>query len=167
MRALFISEKYVKENSAIDENTDYKKILPTIWQSQIQYIQNLLGTKLYDDLKTKVIADTITGDDETLMVDYISDALLYWVQYELQIPLLYEFRNKNVSTNRSDNATPVDLKASYRIENRYKDKAEFFSKRVSDYLCANKELYPLFCTEDEFDEVRPHEGKSTVNLFLG
>ena len=25
MRTLFISEKYIKENSAIDENTDYKR----------------------------------------------------------------------------------------------------------------------------------------------
>ena len=166
MRALFISEKYVKENSAIDENTDYKKILPTIWQCQIQYLQNLLGTKLYDDLITKVIAGTIAGDDETLMVDYVSDALLYWVQYELQIPLLYEYRNKNVSTNRSDDATPISLKDSYRIENRFKDKAEFFSKRLSDYLCANSTLYPLYCTESEIDEVKPHEGKAGTNLYL-
>lgn len=166
MRALFISEKYVKENSAIDENTDYKKILPTIWQCQIQYLQNLLGTKLYDDLITKVIAGTIAGDDETLIVDYISDALLYWCQYELQIPLLYEYRNKNVSTNRSDDATPISLKDSYRIENRFKDKAEFFSKRLSDYLCANSTLYPLYCTETEIDEVTPHEGKAGTNLYL-
>tara|TARA_R110002167_G_scaffold106599_8_gene273273 strand:+ start:6367 stop:6870 length:504 start_codon:yes stop_codon:yes gene_type:complete len=166
MRALFISEKYVKENSAIDENTDYKKILPTIWQCQIQYLQNLLGTKLYNDLITKVIAGTIAGDDETLMVDYVSDALLYWVQYELQIPLLYEYRNKNVSTNRSDDATPISLKDSYRIENRFKDKAEFFSKRLSDYLCANSTLYPLFCTETKIDEVKPHEGKAGTNLYL-
>ena len=166
MRALFISEKYVKENSAIDENTDYKKILPTIWQCQIQYLQNLLGTKLYEDLIAKVLADTISGDDTTLMDDYISDALLYWVQYELQIPLLYEFRNKNVSTNRSDNATPVSTKDSYRIEYRFKAKAEFFSKRLSDYLEANSILYPTYCTETECDEVTPKKGKYTTNVLI-
>lgn len=171
-RTTFISESYIKENSAIDENTDYKKILPSVWQCQIQYIQNLLGTKLYDYLLTE-IEDLIDNGtpldavDKTLIEDYIRDTHLYWLEYELQIPLLYEFRNKNVSTKRSDEATPIDLKASYRIENRFKDKAEFFSKRLSDYLCANSDLYPAYCTEDATDEIKPQQGKPTVSVFLG
>lgn len=172
MRTLFISEKYIKENSVIDENTDYKKILPTVWQCQMQYIQNLLGTKLYEYLIVEINdlldnAVPLEAVDKTLIDDYISDAHLYWCEYELQIPLLYETRNKNVSKNRSDNADPIGLKESYRIENRFKDKAEFFSERLSDYLCANSDLYPSYCTEDASDEVRPTEGKPTTNLYLG
>lgn len=172
MRTLFISENYIKENSAIDENTDYKKILPTIWQCQIQYIQGLLGTKLYEYLLTEIddLIDNGTpldAVDETLINDYIRDTHLYWAEYELQIPLLYEFRNKNVSKNRSDNGTPIDLKESYRIENRFKDKAEFFSERLSDYLCANSTLYPTYQTESDTDETRPQQGKPTVSIFLG
>lgn len=167
MRGLFISEKYIKENSAIDENVDFKKINPTVWQCQIQHLQNLLGTKLYEDLVSKVVAGTIAGDDETLIQDYISDALLYWVMYEVQIPLLYEFRNKNVSKKSSDNAQPIGTKELSRIENRFKDKAEFFSKRLTDYLCANSELYPLYGTENDIDEVIPQNGKATVSVYLG
>lgn len=172
MRTLFISEKYIKENSAIDENTDYKKILPTVWQCQIQYIQNLLGTKLYEYLITEIndLIDNNTPlevQDKELLDDYIADAHLYWCEYELQIPLLYEFRNKNVSKKRSDNAEPISVKESYRIENRYKDKAEFFSERISAYLCANKELFPAYCTEDEIDEVKPTQGQPSINLYLG
>lgn len=166
MRALFISENYIKENSVIDENVDYKKILSTVWSCQIQYIQNLLGTKLYNDLTTKVIAGTISGDDLTLIEDYISDALLYWVIYEVEIPMLYEFRNKNISTKSSQNAQPIGTKELSRIENRFKDKAEFFSERLSDYLKANDTLYPLYRTETEFDEVSPEDGKSTVSVYL-
>lgn len=171
MRTLFISEKYIKENSVIDENTDYKKILPTVWQCQMQYIQNLLGTKLYEYLIVEIddLIDNATpleADDKILIDDYISDAHLYWCEYELQIPLLYESRNKNVSKNRSDNGEPVSIKESYRIENRFKAKAEFFSKRLSDYLCANKDLYPAFCTEDSIDEVIPRQGKYSVNIVM-
>ena len=171
MRTLFISEKYIKENSVIDENTDYKKILPTVWQCQMQYIQNLLGTKLYEYLIAEIndLIDNSTpldAVDKTLIDDYISDTHLYWCEYELQIPLLYETRNKNVSKNRSDNGEPVSLRESYRIENRFKDKAEFFSKRLTDYLCANKDLYPAYCTEDELDEVRPKQARATTSLYL-
>jgi len=167
MRGLFISEKFIKENSPLDENIDWKKIQSTVWHCQIQHLQNLLGTKLYNDLVTKVIAGTIAGDDQTLIEDYISDALLYWVMYEVQIPLLYEFRNKNVSKKSSDNAQPIGTKELSRIENRFKDKAEFFSKRMTDYLCANSDLYPLYGTENEIDEVIPQNGKSTVSVYLG
>jgi len=171
MRTLFISEKYIKENSVIDENTDYKKILPTVWQCQMQYIQNLLGTKLYEYLIVEIddLIDNATpleAVDKTLIDDYISDAHLYWCEYELQIPLLYESRNKNVSKNRSDNGEPVNIKESYRIENRLKAKAEFFSKRLSDYLDANSSLYPSYCTETECDEVTPKDGKYTTNVFM-
>ena len=172
MRTLFISEKYIKENSAIDENTDYKKILPSVWQCQRQYIEPLLGTKLYEYLLVEVLdlinnSVPLDANDKILIDDYIRDAHLYWLEYELQIPLLYEFRNKNVSKKRSDEATPIDLKESYRIENRFKKKAEFFSERLTDYLCANMALYPTYKTEDQGDETRPEQGKPTVSVFLG
>jgi hypothetical protein len=107
---LFISEKFVKNNSALDENVDMKKILPTIWQSQVQYIQSYLGTVLYDDLEAKVIAGTLAGNDLILVNKYISNALLYWTLYELQIPLLFNFRNKSTATNNSDYSNPIGTK---------------------------------------------------------
>ena len=94
MRTLFISEKYIKENSAIDENTDYKKILPSVWRCQRQYIEPLLGTKLYEYLLVEVLdlinnSVPLDANDKILIDDYIRDAHLYWLEYELQIPLLY------------------------------------------------------------------------------
>ncbi len=166
-RQLFISETFFKENSAVDENVDMKQINPTIYQCQIQHIQNVLGTKLYDKIISDIAASTLTGDYLTLVDDYCADALIYWVMYEVQIPLLFKFRDKNVSKKSSDNAFPISTKELSRIENRYKDKAEYFTKRISDYLCANESLYPEYNTEDEVDEVRPMDGKATVSVYLG
>jgi hypothetical protein len=166
-RPIFISEGFFKENSAVDENVDMKQINPTIWQCQIQHIQNVLGTKLYDKILSDISASTLTGDYLTLVDDYCADALVYWVMYEVQIPLLFKFRDKNVSKKSSDNAFPISTKELSRIENRYKDKAEFFTKRISDYLCTNSALFPEYNTENEFDEVRPQDGKATVSVYLG
>ena len=47
-RQLFFDESFLKDNSEIDENTDMKLLNPTIWRCQIQYIQNVLGTNLYN-----------------------------------------------------------------------------------------------------------------------
>ena len=117
-RPIFISEGFFKENSAVDENVDMKQINPTIWQCQIQHIQNVLGTKLYDKILSDISASTLTGDYLTLVDDYCADALVYWVMYEVQIPLLFKFRDKNVSKKSSDNAFPISTKELSRIENR-------------------------------------------------
>ena len=166
-RPIFISEGFFKENSAVDENVDMKQINPTIWQCQIQHIQNVLGTKLYDKILSDISASTLTGDYLTLVDDYCADALVYWVMYEVQIPLLFKFRDKNVSKKSSDNAFPISTKELARIENRYKDKAEFFTKRISDYLCTNSTLFPEYNTEVDIDEVRPQNGRATVSVYLG
>ena len=164
---LFISEKFVKNNSALDENVDMKKILPTIWQSQVQYIQSYLGTVLYDDLEAKVIAGTLAGNDLILVNKYISNALLYWTLYELQIPLLFNFRNKSTATNNSDYSNPIGTKELARIENRMKDKAEFFSERLTDYLSAKANLYPLYMKANTSADMLPELGRPTVSVYLG
>ena len=166
-RALLISEKYLKENSIIDDNVDMKLILPTIWQCQKQYIEQYLGSELYDDIISKVIASTLAGDDLTLVDDYIADSLLYWVVYELQVPLLFKMRNIGVTKDRADFSDPIDLRELSRIENRYKKKAEYFSERLTAYLCANVDLYPKYLTSSESDDLLPKDAKPTVSVFLG
>ncbi len=166
-RQLFFDESFLKDNSEIDENTDMKLLNPTIWRCQIQYIQNVLGTNLYNKILSDIQADTLTGDYLILVDDYCVDALQYWVMYEVQIPLLFKFRDKSVSTKNSTNSVPISTKELSRIENRFKGKAEYFTKRVSDYLCTNSALFPEYNTENEQDEVPPHEGIASTSLFLG
>lgn len=166
-RALFISEKYVKENSVVDDNVDMKLILPTIWQCQRQYIEAYLGSQLYDSIASSIIAGTLAGDDLTLVNEYVADALLYWVVYELQVPLTFKMRNVGTSKERSDFSDPIDLKQLARIENRFKKKAEYFSERLTSYLCANTDLYPLYLRTVNSDDIIPENGKPTTSVFLG
>tara|TARA_R110002073_G_scaffold4889_1_gene30962 strand:- start:144 stop:695 length:552 start_codon:yes stop_codon:yes gene_type:complete len=166
-RVLFISEKFIKENSQIDDNVDMKKILPTIWQSQTQYIQTLLGTLLYEDLTAKIEAGTLAGNDLILVNDYIADTLMYWCLYELQIPLLFNFRNKSTATNNSTFSQPIGTKELARIENRMKSKAEFFSGRLTSYLLANQTLFPKFLQVIDSDDLMSDSLNPSVSVYLG
>jgi len=166
-RALFISETFVKENSEVDENVDMKLINPTIWYCQKEYLEKTLGTVLYNDLATKIIAGTLAGDDLTLVNDYVADALLFWVKHELQVPLLYKFRNKSVGKNTDQNSQPVGFDEHKYLRDYYKPKAQYFTERLEKYLCANEELFPLYCTEDEIDELSPRNTPPQVAVYLG
>ena len=53
-----------------------------------------------------------------------------------------------------------------RVENRFRDKAEYFTKRISDYLCTNSALFTEYNTENEVDEVNPHDGQASTSLYL-
>jgi hypothetical protein len=168
-RGLFISENYVKENSEIDENVDMKLILPTIWYCQKEYLEKTLGTPLFEDLLAKVIAGTLAGNDLILVNQYISDALLMWVRMEIQIPLLYKFRNKSVAKNSAEFSQPIDYQEHKYLKDYYRSKAEYFSKRLDDYLCwsTSSNLYPLYTTYTQSDELRAQPTTATTSVFLG
>ena len=88
VEGLFISESYIKNNTEIDENVNVNKLLPTVWWCQKAYIEQVLGSALFDDLLSKILASTLAGNDLTLVEKYVSPALVQWVMFEVQVPLL-------------------------------------------------------------------------------
>lgn len=166
-RGLFISETFVKDNSEIDENVDMKLINPTIWYCQKEYIEKTLGTTLYNDLISDVVAGSLSGDNLTLVDDYIADALLFWVKHELQVPLTYKFRNKSVNKNTDPNSQPVGFEEHKYLRDYYKPKAQYFTERLEKYLCANTDLFPLYNTSTEDDDLLPRDTKPQVAVYLG
>lgn len=166
-RGLLINETFVKSNSEVDENVDMKLINPTIWYCQKAYIEPVLGTVLYNDLIADVVAGSVTGDNLTLIDDYIADALLYWVMLELQVPLTYKFRNKSVSKNTDANSQPVDFEQHKYLKDVYRPKAQYFTERLKAYLCENSTLFPLYGTENAADEISPRDIAPQVSVYFG
>jgi len=166
-RGLFIDETFLKSNSEVDENVDMKLINPTIWYCQKAYLEQTLGTVLYDDLISKIVAGTLAGNDLTLVNDYIADALLYWVMYELQVPLTYKFRNKSLNKNTDANSQPVGFEEHKYLKDVYKPKAQYFTERLEKYLCANSDLFPLYNTTTEDDDLLPKNIPPQVSVYLG
>ena len=108
MAVLFISESYLKNNTLVDDNVDQRLIIPSISVVQDMQLHPILGTPLYEDLKTKITASTLNADETTLINDYIAKMLLQWTMYELTLSMLFKYRNKSVATKSSDNSQPID-----------------------------------------------------------
>jgi len=167
VEGLFISEKYIKNNSEIDDNVDVKKLLPSVWYCQKEYIERSLGTLLYEDLIAKVIAGTIAGNDLILVEKYISPALLWATMNEVQVPLLYNYRNKSVGKNSSDNSTPVDYVEHRYLKDFYKPRMVAFSQRLEKYLLANSTLFPLYMDVNDIDEIPSSNTVAKTSVWLG
>lgn len=164
---LFISENYVKDNSLIDENVDVKLLRPTIYDAQRDYILPILGTKLYEKIEADIVANTLAGDYLNLVTKYIAPALVKWVQYEANISLLYKYRNKNVSTKSSENSQPINYNEQRFLMDNFKNKAELRSQDITNYLCANTDLFPEYLQNTAINDIRPKNNNFTTSIYLG
>jgi len=166
-RALFYNESFFYENSAVDENVNYDVIRPVMWDAQELYIQDILGTPLYNELKTQVENSTLTALNTTLLNDYVVPCLLKYTLMDSQITMLFKMRNKSVSTDRSDYSTEVDFQEHKYLVNEYRIKAEQYAEKIERYLCANQSSYPLYTTYTSSDEVRAQHQRPQTSLWLG
>jgi hypothetical protein len=58
---LFISETFLKDNTLLHENIDFKYLRPVVLMCQDIHIQHKIGTTLYNELKTQITNSTLTG----------------------------------------------------------------------------------------------------------
>jgi hypothetical protein len=165
--ALFITEQFIKDNTLIDGNVDMKYITTTIADAQRLHILPILGTGIYNELGTQINAGTLTALNTTLLDDYIQDALKFWVIYEGIDLFSYHITNKNISTKNSDNSQPVQQVDVIRLMDRNKEKAEWFSQRITKYLLANISSYPLYNNAgNSIDTIYPNRSNFTCGWNL-
>lgn len=144
MAAFFISEEKLKQNSLINENVDDKIIRPLLIMVQDMYIQPAIGSGLYNELINQIDNSTLTAANITLITDYIQSSVIWWIMAEAPMSITYKFRNKGVQTQNSDNSSPASIEDLISVADNYKYKAEWYTKRLSNFLYANSITYPLF-----------------------
>ena len=79
--AFFISETYLKDNSPLNRNIDMDELYPFAKTAEEIYIQEAIGTALYDDLIAKIIANTLSAN-EIELCKKIRSALVWWTVYD-------------------------------------------------------------------------------------
>ena len=164
----FISADKLKEDTVISENTDSKLINPTILMVQDIHIQPLLGTSLYNEIKTEIAADSVSVLNKTLLNDYLQTTIKYYCMAELTTPLTYKFMNKSIVVKNSENSSTVSPEQLGQIKNYYLNHAEWYAKRIVRYLQENHTSYPLWLGGNTtIDSIRPKTNTYSTGMFLG
>lgn len=171
-KAAFIKVQFVKDNAPyIDENVDEKKLAFAILTVQDLRIHPIIGTGIFDNIKTEIIAgsvSTFNPDNKTLLDDFIQPAMLWWIIAEFPMWFTYALTNKSVMKKSSDNSTPIDTGEQTRIEQRAKDTAEWYTKRIIEYLLENQADYPLYANPGSgVDVIHPLRKNYDVGMWLG
>lgn len=164
----FISTSYLKDNSAINENVDDKLLKSAIKEAQEIYIRDIIGSGLYDELQTQAFAGTLTANNTTLLDSYIAPCLKYYTITESMLPMTFKLMNKSVATRQAENATAITIDELTLIEQRFRDKAEYYANRLRDYLRENTNTYPLFLNPGSgFDTIRPKNTAFYGGFYIG
>ena len=162
-----IGTSYLKENTALNENLDDKLLKSAIKEAQEIFIRDIIGSGLYDELQSQAFSGTLTALNVELMDKYIAPCLKYYTLVESMLPLTFKFLNKSVSTRTAEFSQPIGTSELSLIEQRYRDKAEYYAERLRKYLQENSTDYPLYLNPGSgIDVIRPHNTAFMGGMYL-
>lgn len=164
---LLISEKTLKSQSYINNNVDSCYILPAIQTAQDIGLQQLIGTMLYDKLTSDIANDRLDDNYKKLLDDYITPYLIYKVLANIQVPLAFKNRNAGVVKTSDDNITVVDMDDAKVMSSYYDKTASFYGIRLTNFLCANNNIYPEYRSVSSIADLRADRDAYNTGIFLG
>ena len=154
---LFISATRLKKDTALGGSVDDNLIMPYILLAQDMNILPVLGTDLYDKLKSDVQGGSLTGAYKTLVETYIQPALVQFAFSTLAPYLRLRFSNNSVvvmgATEQSSSASYDDIKP---LMDTATDAAQFYRQRLIDYLTdKGASTFPEYASNSDAGEMSP------------
>lgn len=158
---LLISENKLKAFTTVNKSVDIDAIRSEILVSQDVHLQNLLGTKFYNSLLSKVSAtgNTFTNDELTLVQDFIAPYLIHISYYEM-LPALH-LRTMNVGVVQpgalEGGRQGVDIATMQYLRGLQKQRSDFYQQRLVDYLNTGygQGLFPDYLNYSTLDGMVP------------
>lgn len=170
---LLISEKTIKEQSTLSDNTFPKYMFPAIKEAQEMGLQMIVGECLYQKLLELVDTDEIEDSGNTaykdLLDNYVQDYLVYEVLKNIVPNLNVKMANIGSVVTGDERIVNLSQGESDLLTQMFKNKADFYTKRLQQFLLNNRAAYP------EIDEcscgcytIKPNlHSMERANIFLG
>ena len=160
----------VKTDTPLNDSVDDNLLYPAIVTAQERNCHPILGTDLFNKLKTLIVAGEV-GDPgnesyETLLNDYMVPMLVQYTFAELLPVLRLRFINNSVVAMGSEQSTTASYDELKPIMNSANDVGNFYKERAIDYLCYNSALFPEY-NSNTGAELSPTQRNYTQGLNIG
>lgn len=154
---LLVSEQRMKQWSSLDNNIRIDVLTPSILQAQDIYIQDTLGTPFYRRLKEGVVANDLSSNEAGFLKDYVGPCLIQYALYLLLPNLKYKMVEKGILNGTSEETQPTTLEEMKYLRENALDTAEFYNKRMLEYLQDNPGMFPLYTNPTPQDGMTPNK----------
>jgi hypothetical protein len=165
MYPLFISPEDLVKRTAINGNVDRDQMIQFIKIAQDIHVQALLGTALYNRLKDDVLNNSLAGNYQTLLEDYVQDVLVHYSMTEILPFLAYKVSNGGVFKKQSENSEGIEKSELEYLIQRERDIAEHYGRRLVSYLTFYGSLTPEYY-ENQNGEMYPTDGQSFHGWYM-
>ena len=132
----------MKRLTNLDGSVDDNTLVPSIILAQDLHIQQLLGTDLFEKLRSDIGTGALGGDYEPLLDNYVRKATCWWTMVDLLPSLYVKIENGGLVQRNAQNAAPVSADDLHREVERARNNAKFYGQRLSLYLTYNTEKCP-------------------------
>ena len=130
---LLISADTLKRTTTISQSVSDDVIHPIILVAQDRYIQPVLGTDLFEKLKTEV-EGTPAGDYLVLLRDYVSKALCQFTLSMLYNQVRLRVVNHSVVQMDNEQGASVDFNSIEPLVNEALENGQFYRERLISYI---------------------------------
>tara|TARA_R110001606_G_C15136440_1_gene624019 strand:- start:32 stop:535 length:504 start_codon:yes stop_codon:yes gene_type:complete len=151
---LFITKEDVVRFTDLNGNTDVDRFLSKVKIAQDLDVQVLLGTRLFERLKTDIINDTLADPYLTLLEEKIKPIVIHYTMVQWLPSAPYVIGNKGVYKRTSENGQVVDANELIKMIENERSVAEAYAQRFIDYMCYNQSQFPEYFTNTN-DDIYP------------
>ncbi len=165
MEALFITRDDLVRYTAVNGNVDTDKFIQFVKIAQDIHIQNYLGSKLFQKLQADIVAGTLTGNYQSLVVTYVKPMLIHWAMVEYLPFAAYTIANKGVYKHSSENAENVDKNEVDYLLEKERSIAQHYTERFIEYMSFNNNIFPEY-RANKNNDMFPDSNNNTIGWYL-
>jgi len=159
---LLITEQKLKDNTPINENVDVSELRFCISQAQQIFIQESLGTNLYEKI-LKLVQDNEIGlpaniNYKELLNNFIQPTLISYSYYLGLDNFFVKFVNTGLQQFNGEQSSSIGFKEFQYLKNTAKDNAEFNDNLLRRHLVFNSWKYPEYTIVENNGQLIPEFG---------
>ena len=130
-----VNSAEVISNSFTNANTDTALISTnTILLAELAHIKPALGKKFYEEIKTQHHNGTLTTANQTLMDDFLTRTLCWFVRFEVISEVQNNSTSAGIVNNIDEFATIIDPSELNAYKQDTYRKSEIYLKDMIDYM---------------------------------
>lgn len=134
---LFITPEYLVANTILRGNVDPDNYAFEIANVQVTVIEPLLGTLLYDKIKTDFQADTLAGNYETIFNEFVKPIVKHRAVANYIETAGFMLSNGGLFKHSPENAEVVSMEEARSLASRYEGYAQGIVLRFEKWICKN------------------------------
>lgn len=170
-KVLLISEDTIKTYSGLNDNIFGKSLLPAIREAQEIGLQGIIGSCLYQRLCSMVEDGSIENQENSNYKSLLDNQIQYYLIYKVisdLIPIIgVKLGNIGVMVSNDEHMQNLSEDERSRVDTYYEYRADFYCKRLQEFLLANRELFAELKECDCNAMSANLDSASSIGLWLG